>query len=109
MSDLDFSGLMNTANTDNTPKTPNNDTSRVTNSNAQTRLKSKAKSIQETYKRLEKMKRDTGTLKVNLIKDLKAGDKDTKELLADALNIIGTASNDTAFLNTTLKALKDNY
>ena len=109
MSDLDFSGIMNTANTDNTPKAPNNDTSREANSNAQTRLKSKAKSIQKTYKRLEQMKRDTSTLKVNLIKDLKAGDKDTKELLADALNIIGTATNDTAFLNTTLKALKDNY
>jgi len=30
-------------------------------------------------------------------------------LLADALNIIGTATNDTAFLNTTFRHLENNY
>jgi len=109
MSDLDFSGLMNTPNTDYAPNAVNTDTSEIESNNAQTRLKNKASSIQATYKRLEEMKRNTSTLKVTLIKDLEQGDKDIKDLLADALNIIGTATNDTAFLNTTFRHLNDNY
>jgi len=109
MSDLDFSGLMNTPNTDNTPNAVNADTNETESNNAQTRLKNKASSIQVTYKRLEEMKQETSTLKVTLIKDLEQGDKDIKELLADALNIIGTATNDTAFLNTTFRHLENNY
>lgn len=108
MSDLDFSGLMNTPSTDDMPNTHTVDAPEM-NSNAQTRLKAKYQSIQDTYKRLEEMKRNTSTLKVNLIKDLEQGDKDITDLLADALNIIGTATNDTAFLNTTFRHLNTNY
>ena len=45
MSDLDFSGLMNTPNTDYAPNAVNTDTSEIKSNNAQTRLKNKARSI----------------------------------------------------------------
>lgn len=117
MTKLDFSGLMSISDTQHTTSTPNNmnatlQTKEGINSVTTTqfnRLQRRYNSILETYKALEETRKNTSSLKVNLIHDLNAGDKDLKELLKDSLELIGIATRDAGFTNHTIKKLKENY
>lgn len=117
MTKLDFSGLMSISDTQHTTSTPNNmnatlQTTETINSVTTTqfnRLQRRYNGVLETYKDLEETRKNTSSLKVNLIHDLNAGDKDLKELLKDSLELIGIATRDAGFTNHTIKKLKENY
>lgn len=66
-------------------------------------------SILRTYKRLEETKHHTSKRKVALIHDLNKGEKGTRELLKESLELIGIATHDRGFTNRTSALLDENY
>lgn len=120
MNTLDFSGLMNISDKqdapmkiNDTPNKPNTSVKQPTGANVTdaqlNRLQRKYNAIQDTYKDLAETRKDTSSLKVALIHDINAGNKDIKDLLIASLELISVATRDEAFTNQTLRKLEENY
>ena len=108
MTDLDFSGLMNIgADTSAPASAPPADTDVQRLTYELDSMKKKNDAVSDGYRRLQENKRLTNDAKTKLIKDIQAGDADLKALLVDALEIIGTATHDTAFTNASKRHLSD--
>lgn len=120
MNDLDFSGLMNISDkqdepmqANSAPNKPNTSVKQPTGANVTdaqlNRLQRKYNAIQDTYKDLAETRKNTSSLKVALIHDINAGNKDIKDLLIASLELISVATRDEAFTNQTLRKLEENY
>jgi len=110
MADLDFSGLMNIgADTSAPASTPHSadepDTEHL--SYELNQMKKKHAQVLQGYRELQDSKKATNSAKTAFIRHLEAGDKDTHALLVDAIEIIGTATHDTAFTNASKRHLSD--
>lgn len=112
MNDLDFSGLMNIGASNSAPaSTPSNEQTPDTEplSYELNQMKKKHAQVLQGYKDLQEKKKQTNTAKTVFIKDIEAGDKEIKALLVDAIEIIGTATHDTAFINASKRNLTNHY
>lgn len=112
MSDLDFSGLMNLGADNSAPaSTPTNEPTPDTDtlSYELNQMKKKHAQVLQGYRDLQENKKQTSTKKTVFIRDLEAGDKELKALLVDAIEIIGTATHDTAFINSSKRNLNNHY
>jgi len=110
MTDLDFSGLMNIgADTSAPASAPTNSNDQETEqlSYELNQMKKKHAQVLEGYRELQDSKKATNSAKTAFIRHLEAGDKDIHALLVDAIDIIGTATHDTAFTNASKRHLSD--
>lgn len=62
-------------------------------------VKNKQKIVLESYKYLQKNKQLTNSAKTKLLKELQSSDANMNDLFMCAIEIIGTATHDQAFVN----------
>lgn len=120
MTDLNFEGLMNIGEAP-PPNTnhpggnwsqqddPGEDSDNQQFTYELNRLKKRSAIVLDSYKHLQRKKKITNTAKTKLIMDAKAGDAELKALLLDAVDIIGVATHDTAFIDQVKRDLNDKY